>query len=256
MILSELRFPSRTLGLRVSMNVLLPENLDGPFATFYLLHGLSDDHTGWQRWTRIENYAGNLPLAIVMPQGFRGFYTNNNAGPRYLDYIVEDVIGAAERYLPLKRERGSRCIGGLSMGGYGALRVGLARPDLFASINSHSGALLAGTTGQRKDGPMPTPEWMSIFGHEPAGSEHDLVTLAKRVHAGAMKPQILIDCGENDFLIDQNRGFESELKKIGLPHTYREFPGVHDWNYWDLHIRDALAFHAQAIGINPPTPRE
>lgn len=247
MILTELRFPSRVLGMRVSMNVLLPENVDGPFATFYLLHGLSDDHTGWQRWTRIENYAGNLPLAIVMPQGFRGFYTNNAAGPRYADYIVQDVIGTAERYLPLKRERMSRCIGGLSMGGYGALRIGLSHPEMFASINSHSGAVLAGTIGQRKDGPMMSSEWLAIFGETPAGSDHDLVTLAKRVHAGTTQPKILIDCGVDDFLIDQNRGLETELQTIGLEHTYREFPGVHDWNYWDLHIREALEFHAGAM---------
>ncbi len=251
MILTELRFPSRVLGMRATMNVLLPENADGPFATFYLLHGLSDDHTGWQRWTRLENYAGNLPLAIVMPQGFRGFYTNNNAGPRYFDYVIEDVIGTAERYLPLKRERASRCIGGLSMGGYGALRIGLARPELFASINSHSGAVMAGTYGQRKDGPVSNAEWIATFGTEPAGTDHDLLTLARRVHTAPMKPNILIDCGVDDFLIGQNRDFEAQLNSIGLDHTYREFPGIHNWDYWDLHIRDALAFHAEAMGLKP-----
>lgn len=251
MIFSELCFPSRVLGMRVAMNVLLPENIDGPFAAFYLLHGLSDDHTGWLRWSRVETYAANLPLAIIMPQGFRGFYTNNDQGPRYADYIIEDVIGTAERYLPLKRKRSSRCIGGLSMGGYGALRIGLARPDLFASINSHSGALMAGTWGQRKDGPMPNGEWERVFGAEPAGTDHDLVTLAKKVHAGTTKTQILIDTGVDDFLIDQNRGFKTELEKIGLPHIYREFPGVHNWDYWDLHIREAIAFHAEAMGLTP-----
>lgn len=251
MILSEIRFPSRVLGLRVSMNVLLPENVEGPFATLYLLHGLSDDHTGWQRWTRIENYAANLSLAIVMPQGFRGFYTNNHAGPRYLDYLLEDVIGTAERVLPLKRDRTARGIGGLSMGGYGALRAGLSHPDRFASIHSHSGAVLAGTIGQRKDGPMMSSEWLGIFGEKPAGSDHDLVTLAQRAHAGPTKPKILIDCGVDDFLIEQNRGFEAELKSIGLEHNYREHPGAHTWDYWDLHIREALAFHADAMGLKP-----
>jgi S-formylglutathione hydrolase FrmB len=251
MIQSEVRFYSRHLGMRVSMNVLLPEAGDGPFATLYLLHGLSDDHSIWNRLTRLEMFAWRLPMAIVMPQGFRGFYTTNNAGPDYARYINEDVVGEAERLFPLRRERAGRAIGGLSMGGYGALRVGLGWPDRFASIVSHSGAVMYGTTGQRTEGPMSQQEYERIFGASPEGTDHDLVTLARR--AGTNLPAIAIDCGGDDFLLDQNRALHQRFDALKIPHAYEEFPGEHNWQYWDARLPEALARHAEAMGVEPLT---
>src|SRR5438045_2826240 len=133
-------FFSPVLNKCSQMNVILPEKGNGPFPVYYLLHGLSDDYTIWHRRTSIERYVSELPLIVVMPAGYRGFYTDAEQGPAYGRYMIEDVIGFVERTFPASSKRSARCVGGLSMGGYGALRLGLAHPNMFVSANSHSGA--------------------------------------------------------------------------------------------------------------------
>lgn len=245
MAFCDVRWFSPTLEKQVASYVLLPDKGDGPFPVLYLLHGLSDDHTIWHRRTRIEHYVRNLPLIIVMPDGFRNFYTNNHAGRRYADYVARDVVGFVERAFPARRSRDARCIGGLSMGGYGALRLALGYPDLFCSAHSHSGAVLAGRQPTREG----IPEWTQVFGPSPAGTDHDLIHLAERCKRGGTLPHLLLDCGTDDFLYQDNVTFHRELTKLGVPHTYCQHPGSHDWDYWDLHVREALAFHCRNLQI-------
>ena len=149
MALCDVHWSSSVLEKKIGMYVILPEAGTPPFATYYLLHGLSDDYTVWMRRTLIEWYVRELPLMVVMPDGFRGFYTDNAEGPAYGQYMTEELISFVERNFPARRDRAARCVGGLSMGGYGALRMALARPDLFASANSHSGAVLHGVALRR-----------------------------------------------------------------------------------------------------------
>src|SRR5258708_9071092 len=138
---AQVHWKSEVLAKQTSMQVLLPSIGQPPFATLYLLHGLSDDSTIWMRNTRIEWYVRGLPLLVVMPDGYRGFYTNNEEGPAYARHFGEELVAFVERNFPARAERGARAIGGLSLGGYGALRVGLGYSDKFCSIHSHSGAL-------------------------------------------------------------------------------------------------------------------
>lgn len=237
------------MGRRVSMNVILPEVGKPPFATLYLLHGLSDDHTRWLRQTSIERYVEGLPLIVVMPDGGRGFYTTHNQGHDYARYIAHDCVQFVERNFPARSRRQSRCIGGLSMGGYGALRIALGYPDLFISANSHSGALMVGSRKRQKDRPLSEWEFNAIFGRNPAGTDHDLLHLAQNALTAGRLPKIRIDCGVDDFLIESNRTFTQRLDEIGVPHEYEEFPGTHNWAYWDDHIRDALTFHAKHMRL-------
>ncbi len=249
MALSELRFLSRTLGKQVGAFVILPDNAKPPFATLYLLHGMSDDYSIWLRRTRIESYAEKYPIAIVMPDGFRGFYTNADNGPQYATYMTQDLINSIERHYNLKSSRAARCVGGLSMGGYGALRLGLGYPELFASCHSHSGALMYGSAPIAKSRPGQSKEFGLIFGKNPKGTDHDLITLAAGCKKKGKLPKILIDCGQDDFLIQQNRDYSDALTKLGVPHTYAEAPGLHNWDYWDTHIQSALAFHAKNLKL-------
>ena len=250
MPLATLHYRSALLGKAVGMTAILPTQGQPPYATLYLLHGLSDDHTQWQRRTRIEAYAEKHPIAVVMPDGFRHWYTDNERGRPYGRYTAEEVVATAERYFPLDPRPAKRSIGGLSMGGYGAVRTALAYPGRFASAHSHSGALDHGRMSPgRAKGNIDVEEFRAVFGDAPAGTDHDVVALArKRVEAGDPLPELLIDCGTEDFLIDDNRRVHAELESIGVPHEYREHPGAHDWDYWDEHVRDALAFHADAMG--------
>ena len=238
---------SNVLQKHVQMNVILPNTGKPPYPVFYLLHGLSDDFSTWQRRTSIERYVENLPLIVVMPDGFRGFYTDHHEGPAYGRYMIEDVIGFIEKSFPVQKTRASRCVGGLSMGGYGALRLALAHPDLFVSASSHSGACHAGHNDPRM---QKDPEFRRIFGPKSKGSVNDIHALAEKLKLSRAKlPELHIDCGTEDFLIQHNRDFIAHLKRLGVPHHYAEFPGTHSWDYWDLHIREALEFHCAALKI-------
>jgi putative tributyrin esterase len=242
-------FFSPILGKQIQMNLILPDKGRGPFPVFYLLHGRSDDYSAWMRWTRIENYAAELPLIIAMPDGLLGFYCDNVEGSAYARYMLEDVIGFVERFFPAQRSRSGRCIGGLSMGGYGALHLAFLKPELFVSANSHSGALGHGSKRVDTD---KSPEFKRVFGKraQTTGSARDLFSqIQKLKKQGARLPKMRIDCGTEDSLLEHNRAYHAHLEKLGVAHEYEEFPGVHDWQYWDIHIREALEFHAKALGI-------
>ena len=91
-----------------------------------------------------------------------------------------------------------------------------------------------------------------IFGGDPQGTEHDLMMLAGRAIAAGQLPEMLLDCGTEDFLIEDNRAFHAKLTDAKVPHIYREFPGAHTWDYWDLHVQEALLFHAKNLGLTKP----
>jgi putative tributyrin esterase len=254
-----LHWKSDVIGKQTTAQVLLPETGTPPYATFYLLHGLSDDASTWMRRSRIEWYVRDLPLIVVMPDGYRSFYTKPVEGPDFARHIGEELPSFIEHHFHARPERVARAIGGLSMGGYGALRVGLGYADRFCSINSHSGAVAwgnfdyktgpAGATSIAGRGAEFMKELTAIFGDDPRGTDHDLGYLARRARAAGNLPELLLDCGTEDFLLEDNRAFDAELTAVGIPHTYLEFPGTHSWDYWDTHIRGALAFHARNLGL-------
>jgi putative tributyrin esterase len=245
MALCEVHWPSKILGKHVGMYVYVPDETKPPFATFYLLHGLSDDYTIWLRRTSIERYATRHNLMIVMPDGFRSFYTDHEQGPPYARYMGEELVSTIERLFPAKRFRASRGVGGLSMGGYGALRLELGFPDVFASATSHSGALMHGSRNRPIAGSsLDESEFRRIFGNKPVGSNHDLLALARKAKSRGKLPKLRIDCGADDFLIEDNRALHAKLGALRIPHEYQEFPGVHSWDYWDMHVQEALEFHA------------
>jgi len=249
----ELKFRSATLQKHMAMNVVLPQvDTSGPYPVFYLLHGLSDDHTIWMRHTRLEWYVRQLPLIVVMPDGGRSFYCDAVNGPAYETYLLEDVIPLVDRFFPTVAAREGRVIGGLSMGGYGAMKLAFKFPDRFCSAVSHSGALnvVRGMLRQEL-----REELGRIFGDSPEGGKDDLFALAEAAAQDSSRIAALsalrFDCGLDDGLLAQNRSFHELLTRLGIPHEYEEFPGAHTWDYWDEHLQEALAFHCRALGLSP-----
>ncbi len=244
----EMHYFSKALGKQTAANVILPEDeaLPRPYPVFYLLHGLSDDYTIWQRRTSIERYVQRLPLIVVMPDGGRGFYTDAYVGEAYETALVQDLIGFVDRVFPTRAERAGRCIGGLSMGGYGAVKLALKFPDLFCSAVSHSGAVAWAHKSHADDGRK--VEFERILGPNYIGGPNDPFALAEKVDRSAC-PALRIDCGTEDFLIEDNRAFHAHLTRLGIPHEYAEFPGSHEWAYWDVHVQEAIRFHARNLGI-------
>ena len=258
MAFGEFHLFSPALGKQTALSVVLPEveNQTGPFPVYYLLHGLSDDNSAWSRRTSIERYVQMLPLIVVMPDGGRGWYCDAPGGSAngyaYERAIIEDVVGFVDRSFNTRAERGGRAIGGLSMGGYGAIKLALKYPELFGSANGHSSAL----GFAHAESFMDNPEFARIIGPQAGGSGNDLWTLAQRFqdNAAAM-PALRIDCGTGDFTLEQNREFHAYLDELKLPHQYEEFAGAHDWAYWDKHVQGAIRFHAAHLGISKPVVR-
>lgn len=245
MALLHIDFYSNILGRSVCADVILPD-CDGSeqtLPTLYLLHGMTDDHTIWQRRTSIERYADERQLAVIMPTTRLGFYTNTHAGERYFDFISGELPELMGRMLPrLAREREKTFVAGLSMGGYGALKCALQRPDVFSRCAVLSGAIDPEILVQD---PMPLGRpfnWADVFG--PAEgiprSENDLFHAAELLRRN--RPEIRMWCGTEDDLLPMNRRMGDHLKALGYAVHFREGPGGHSWECWDREIRNVLAW--------------
>lgn len=249
MAFATVNYHSSALNKASSFNIVFPDDpaMPRPWGVFYLLHGLSDDHTIWMRRTSIERYVAGLPLVVVMPDGGRGWYSNGVEGYAHEDDLIKDVVGLVDRTFPVKAARSGRAIGGLSMGGFGAVKLGLKHHNLFASVTSHSGALAFTHSDPAKAKEL-SPEFGRVFGKSPKGGAEDVFAIVERIDHGKI-PAMRIDCGTDDFLIDQNRSFHKHLEALHIPHEYQEFAGGHDWVYWDLHVRDAVDFHVKHLDL-------
>ena len=255
MILTEVSFFSDTLTLGSTMNVLMPQRPlaemrkkpPKKFRTLYLLHGHSDDHTAWQRWTSIERYVEGLNLAVVMPAVHLSFYNDMAYGGKYWQFISEEVPMVAREIFPLSAERKDNFVAGLSMGGYGAFKLALTHPERYAAAASLSGAVDINEVVKVRSDPMNEiwlQEMRTVFGDlgKVPGSKNDLFALARKVAKGSMKPRLYQCCGTEDFLYADNIHFRDVVRKLSLDLTYEEGPGEHDWAYWDKMIQNVLAW--------------
>jgi len=243
MAFASMEFFADSIQKMSGLTAILP-NSAGPWPVLYLLHGLSDDHTVWCRRTSLERYVSDLPLLVVMPDGHRSFYCNDPRpdGCAYEDHIVRDVVGFVERVFPCMGRRRGRAIAGLSMGGYGAIMLGLRHPDVFCAVSSHSGAPLFAHQ------PIPDrPDVEALANCLPPG-EYDCFALAEKRKSDGRLPAIRMDCGTEDRLAKPNRSFHAHLEALGVPHVYEEYPGEHTWAYWDEHIGRTLAFVMEQFG--------
>ncbi|HZG78201.1 MAG TPA: alpha/beta hydrolase family protein [Paenibacillus sp.] len=246
-------FFSDALELSTSMTVILPQKtytqigMEGAggaralYPTLYLLHGLSDDDTIWSRRTSVERYAASLGLAIVMPNVHRSFYADMEYGGRYWTFLSEELPAIARSFFPLSAAREDNFAAGLSMGGYGAMKWALHRPDQLAAAASLSGALdMAGKV--RDPEPWLKPALRLAYGdRDLEGTEHDVISLLAKVDAASgPKPKLYQCCGTEDFLYRDNVAFREAARRTSLDFVYEEGPGDHNWAYWDAKIQDVL----------------
>ncbi len=241
---------SQLLGKEVKINVILPEayaaEKEKRFPVVYLLHGYGGDFSEWQRVGVVEEAKG-LPIILAMPEGDQSFYINHHEDPhnRWEDYITQEVVKFVDGHYRTIARADARAISGLSMGGYGAMVLGLRHPDMFRSVASHSGAL--GVPGGIRQGEI-GERLKQIFG--PEGSKareiYSLVGLIGGL-AKEARPDIYIDCGSSDFLLQSNREFVAELAKLKVNYEYREVPGGHDFAYWKRNVRYSLTRQLKAL---------
>jgi S-formylglutathione hydrolase FrmB len=234
--------------------VLLPPDYDQTkkhYPVIYLLHGLTGHYSDWLSNSKLSQYAEQYSLIIVTPEGNDSWYTNSAIDPkqRYEDYIIKELIPTIDSRYRTIAERDARAIVGLSMGGYGAIKLGLKYPALFRFVGSFSGALRA--PKWKEEGLKNWPEALNsihlAFGppDNPAHTDNDLQTLLDK--AGAPLPYFYMDCGNSDPFLESNRAFAALLESHKIAHEFHAVPGDHSWNYWDKQIQPLLKIVAPLL---------
>lgn len=291
-------FFSPSLGVRKHVVVYLPPSYGRDstrrYSVAYYLHGLSGTETDWLSKGSIDVAADSLAQAgapemiIVLPDGDDGWYTSWTdpvpyatcadtlhveaadrycvVNARYDDYIAHDVVAYVDSRYRTRADRAHRGIGGLSMGGYGAMSLALRYPEVFGAGASHSGVVSPMYVGPHPYTPPARyatmidqiepaagsfwPRYLHFWGDDlerwrAADPSHMAEQLVAR---GGPVPALFVDCGSEDGLVDQNRAFDAELRRLNIPHWYAEWPGAHTWRYWSTHVRQSLAWMADQIG--------
>jgi len=236
---------SSLLGKRVPYNVLLPPGYGSitkrrlRYPVLYLLHGWNAHFDSWLRETALAKYAEEHRLIIVMPEGDNGWYTDSATVTQDQNetYIKRELIPDVDRRFRTVADRSGRAVAGDSMGGYGALKLGLKHPEMFSFVASMSGAL---DVTARTD----NTSIMQIFG-EPNSSTrqaNDVTRLTRDFPPDrqSLLPYFYLDCGTEDPWLEVNREFAGVLSQRRIAHEYREPQGGHYWSYWDSQIRQVL----------------
>jgi S-formylglutathione hydrolase FrmB len=259
MALIQVNFMSKTLMRNVTLQVILPvdkftmpgmiaREAGKPFKTLYLLHGIFGNYTDWVSGTRIQRWAEEKNLAVVMPSGDNSFYLDH-AAPwnNYGEFIGQELVEITRKMFPLSHNREDTFIGGLSMGGFGAIRNGLKYHETFGYIAALSSAVhIFEDIAILKNRNVAYDE--SRFGNmkEAALSDKNprviVQTIKEKIKAGAniSFPKIYMACGTDDSLIASNRTYRDFFTENGLDVTYHEEPGYHDWEFWDKFIKETL----------------
>ena len=244
MALINLGIYSEKLGMQTSVNVVVPQKntggeigvsnnvKDGRFKCLYLLHGLTDDYTIWMRRTSIERYASEYGICVVMPDGARSFYSDMKYGMNYYSYIAKELPQIIEGMFNVSDSREDRYIGGLSMGGYGALKIAMEESERYA------GAFGLSPVADIRNNNF-TETLTPVFG-EDIPDEADLFYLTTKHNMDKVKPRLYVTVGREDFMYDDNVRLNKHLENLNYDYTYVETPGSHSWELWDKTVQDAL----------------
>ncbi len=253
---------STIMGKDVRYSVYLPadyETSERKYPVVYLLHGYTDDNTGWLQFGEINRYADKAiadgtipPMIIVMPNGDSSWYINSYDGAeKYEDFFVKEFMPYIEKNYHIKAEKKYRGIAGLSMGGYGTLIYALKYPELFAAAAPLSAAVFD------DDAVVSSPEsnWTRTFGQlygrdlkgkdrlSKSWYDNSVLKIVETKSADDLKKvRYWIDCGDDDFLTKGNCLLHIALSEKRVPHEYRVRDGAHNWTYWRTGITDALKF--------------
>ncbi len=259
MAVFQVNFMAETLGRTVPLYVILPTDKtyfpgmprreEGkPYKTLYLLHGVVGSYVDWLYGTRIQRWAEERDLAVVMPSGDNSMYLDH-AVDRYGEFVGKELVEFTRKSFPLSHKREDTYIGGLSMGGFGAMRNGLKYHDTFGAIISLSGAFVMDESILVEIKEPRFPSETQAFRHQVYGEDLEKALVSDRnpkylVEQLAKEkiqfPDIYMACGEDDFLMKNNEGFVKVLTDHRVPHVFEKGPGSHEWDFWDTYIKRAL----------------
>ncbi len=234
------------LGMHTEVSVVMPQKStkgeiglnqntnNNEYKCLYLLHGLSDDNTTWLRRTSIERYALDYGVCVVMPSGGKSFYTDMKYGMNYFSYITEELPNIISEFLKISPNREDTYIAGQSMGGYGALKAALRKPENYNAV--------AGLSSVADIKSLPIDKVLEpVFGTETSiPDEDDLFYLAEKTNSSPLKPRIYMGVGTEDFLYKSNIKLKEHFEKLDYDFTYQESKGEHNWEFWDDYINHVL----------------
>ena len=258
---------SAILNKPVRYTVYLPADYDyseRSYPVVYLLHGFTDDNTGWLQFGEINRFADNAiadgtipPMIIIMPNGDSSFYINSYDGKeKYEDFFVREFIPAIEKTYRIKAEKRYRGIAGLSMGGYGTLIYSLKHPDLFAAAAPLSAAVFDDSALASMPDNNYNPVFAQLYGRGLEGRDrlnnawydNSILKIVETKSADELKKvRYWIDCGDDDFLTKGNCLLHIALTEKHVPHEFRVRDGAHNWTYWRTGIVDALKFIGESF---------
>jgi enterochelin esterase-like enzyme len=261
-VLEERTVKSSLLGRSVKYSIYLPSDYDFSERTYpvvYLLHGYTDDHTGWLQFGEINRLAdiaivdGSIPpMIIVMPNADSSWYINSYDGKeKYEDFFIKEFMPSVEKTYRIKGDRRYRGIAGLSMGGYGTLILSLKYPELFQAAAPLSAAVFDDETLVN----TPDARYEAVFGQlygrglkgkerlNKAWYDNSVLKIVESKSSNDLKKvRLWIDCGDDDFLTKGNSQLHIALVDKMVSHEYRVRDGAHNWTYWRTGIIDALRF--------------
>lgn len=258
---------SKILNKEVAYSVYLPPGYQTSQRTYpvvYLLHGYTDDNTGWVQFGEINRYADKAisegtipPMIIVMPNADSSWYINSYDGKEnYEDFFVRELIPSVEKQFLIKGTRAYRAVCGLSMGGYGALILAMKHPELFVASAPLSAAVfdddaIVGMNDKSYDQMLGQLYGRGLKGKSrltTAWYNNSVMKLAAEKSVGELsRVRYWIDCGDDDFLSKGNCELHILLSERKIPHEFRMRDGNHTWNYWRTGIVDALAFIGESF---------
>ena len=239
--------PHRVVRVYLPPSYFTPEAAHRRYPVVYMLHGWPGSENNWLALGKAAETADSLiargaipEVILVFPSGKGGFlgrslYLDSYDGSvRMEDYIVHDLVQWTDSTFRTEPDPRDRAIIGLSDGGSAALNLTFRHPDVFGACGGHSGEYdLHKEFGLGK-----------MIGPEP-GASRLLTENSPADYVAGIVPElrhlvIYFDCGLDDDPIEDNRALHRKLETLGVPHTYREFPGSHAWSYWRTHLRDSL----------------
>ena len=270
-------YPSAVLHVPVRYCVFLPASYSAAeaktrkYPVLYLLHGLGGSGQTMAadgEWTALQdlrraNKVGEF--LVVAPDGWDTFYINSRDGKTpYSDFLIREFIPTMERMYRARAERAGRGITGFSMGGYGAMRLAFAHPELFGSVSAHSGALMRappqGVSAGASSGNPPAQLLARVFGDPIDRRFWDLnspFVLAQRNALALMKLKIYFDCGTEDsygFFRGASELHET-LDSVKVPHEFHLYPGGHSVSYLLAHREASFEFHWREFNLAQRPPK-
>lgn len=234
---------SPSMDKMIKTVVIIPDSYfenNNNYHTVYLLHGYGGDYASYiENIPELEYYADKLDFIIICPDGGNYWYFDSpvNKEVRYETFVSQELVSYVDSSYRSIAKKNSRAITGLSMGGHGALYLGIKHHDIFGLIGSMSG----GVDIRLFPGNWEIDDVLGLYTEEPLNWEnHTVINMAGQLEDLDVK--IFIDCGTEDFFLDVNRNLHIKLLQQGTDHIYREYPGTHNWYYWRKAIKKQLMY--------------